>query len=98
MPGSPPGQPQPGDQFIWGHTSKKGYGEHALSPGVIMHPDMRYIDMTDGALVTFLGNPNDQQHKQWALVGWTDANGTPRITSVDPGTFNSSFHAHNPGP
>lgn len=50
--------------------------------------EMAELDLKPGTGVTVTGYDRD---RDLVLVGWTDAQGTPRITSVEPGHFAATF-------
>lgn len=54
------------------------------------HAAMHALDLHPGTEVTVAGHDAD---RDLVLVEWTDAQGDPRITSVEP----ADFHAHFPG-
>ena len=79
--------PTYGDKFIYDHPDGKGFGEEAK--GDALTADMRELDLVDGTEVTFLENDVDSG---WPLVEWVDSVGTPRITTIDPATFDANFN------
>ena len=50
--------------------------------------EMRDLDMEPGTEVEVAGH---DEERDLVLVNWTDANGTPRTTSLPPDTFAADF-------
>jgi hypothetical protein len=76
-------KPAAGDTYR--HDARAGLGVRAAGS---LSGEMADLDMTPGVLVTVVGYDDD---RGLVLVEWTDGQGNPRITSVDPDDFDANF-------
>lgn len=76
--------PKAGTKYTY--TGEKGLGAaHAERD---LPAEMADLDLAPGTEVTYDGYDND---RDLVLLEWTDAQGTPRRTSVEPDHFSSMF-------
>jgi hypothetical protein len=80
----------PGDRFIYTHPEGKGFGEHVKAEAGYgeLSAEMTELDLKDGQNVTFLDYDADSE---WPMIEWVDAVGIDRITTIEPGLFDSNF-------
>jgi hypothetical protein len=70
----------------WTYGGPAGLGHiHADGP---LHPEMHELDMAPGTVVEVLDHDTA---RDLVLVGWTDAPGNPRTTSIEPAIFAQHF-------
>jgi hypothetical protein len=74
---------EPGAHYTYTHDV--GLAAHHTPD---LHPDMAALDLTPNTTVTVVGHDTD---RDLVLVEWTDAQGNPRTTSVQPDTFADYF-------
>lgn len=76
----------------WTYTADAGLAARArvADPDLSdeLPAEMAALDLTPGTEVTVEGYDKD---RDLVLVGWTDRNDTPRVTSVDPAEFAAQF-------
>lgn len=74
------------------HTAERGLAARARiadpDVGDDLHPEMAHLDLPPDAAVKVEGFDDD---RGLILIGWTDVNDTPRITSVTGDEFAASF-------
>jgi hypothetical protein len=85
-------------RYVYDHGT--GLGEMAAEPGAVPlsarladpgdtgGPTMADVDLLPGTVVGL--DPRDDE-RDLEIITWTDAVGTPRRTSVDPGFFAGHF-------
>jgi len=74
----------------------EGAGQHPAMPGELT---MAHLDMPHGTIITLAPSDDDpatatrDSERDMEIICWTDAQGTPRRTSVEPAFFTSHFRA-----
>lgn len=76
----------PGDPFTYQPSHGNGYGHNAS--GAPLTAEMTELDLKPGTPVTFLEYDADSG---WPIIEWIDDTGIGRLTTIEPGTFNSDF-------
>lgn len=67
------------------YTGEAGLGEIHNSE---LRSDMRELDLATGTAVKHVGRDDDRDLE---LIEWVDAQGNPRISSIEPELFASHF-------
>jgi hypothetical protein len=82
--------PKPGTAYVYSADAGLAARARVADPDLTdeLPSEMAALDLAPGTEVCVEGYDKD---RDLVLVGWTDSNGTPRVTSVDPAEFAETF-------